>query len=149
MRKDASESIAALQAAKFDRLQHQPVGLGYGISRLRRSGVWPNRGRRSQGAGMAPASALTFAISDDSLETALSPRILGATRRRFEAKRYSLYRRAKMRALTQVMQFSREANSEGLRRAYVRWPLDSRLKRRRSRKRSGVAQCVVDQQQSP
>ncbi len=87
-----------------------------------------------------------------SFQPGYSPRILGAKKRRFEAKRYSLYRRAKMRDLTQVTfswyQFSREANSDGLRRAYARWPLDSRLKRRRSRRRSGVARCVVDQQRS-
>ena len=50
------------------------------------------------------------------------PRILGATKRRFERRRGSLGRARDFRALTQGVfawyQFSREANAEGLRRAY-------------------------------
>jgi len=115
----------------------------------------------------------------------LRPRILGATKRRFEARRFRLFRQARPTAMsgqpgagdrfslspaegeragvrgqatsetlrprarlrpdfsriTQAVfawyQFSREGNSEGLRRAYARWPLDARLKRRR-RKTSRV-----------
>ena len=67
------------------------------------------------------------------------PRVLGATKRRFEAKRYLFHREAKVRDLSTLVfswyQFSREGNSAGLRRAYVRWPLDSRLKRRRRTKK--------------
>jgi hypothetical protein len=63
------------------------------------------------------------------------PRVLGATKRRFEQRRYRMYaRHAPLWRLTQCVfawyQFSREGNSEGLRRAYGRWPLDARLKRR-------------------
>ena len=65
----------------------------------------------------------------------LRPRILGATKRRFEARRHGLVRRQEpVRQLTLTIfswyQFSREGNSEGLRRAYARWPLEARLKRR-------------------
>jgi hypothetical protein len=69
------------------------------------------------------------------------PRILGATKRRFERRRRLLARRKDFSRLTPSVfawyQFSREANSEGLRRAYVRWPLAARLERRR-RKTTGV-----------
>lgn len=62
------------------------------------------------------------------------PRILGATKRRFEARRATLFVRGDLHRLGVSVfawyQFSREANSEGLRRAYTRWPLASRLKRR-------------------
>jgi hypothetical protein len=63
------------------------------------------------------------------------PRILGATKRRFEQRRYKLAeKRTPLCQLSQSIftwyQFSREGNSEGLRRAYSRWPLDARLKRR-------------------
>jgi len=61
------------------------------------------------------------------------PRILGATRRRFECQRAFWFHQPDMRRLGVVVfawyQFSREANSTGLRRAYVRWPLDPRLRR--------------------
>jgi hypothetical protein len=97
----------------------------------------------------------------------LRPRILGATKRRFERRRYSIFRSSRREeALTYFhfplsafrfsslslltsaatnplarltvsifawYQFSREGNSEGLRRAYVRWPLAARLKRRQRR----------------
>jgi len=83
-------------------------------------------------------------------EPGLAPRILGATKRRFEARRYLLHRENRIRDLSLAVfswyQFSREANSEGLRRAYARWPLDSRLKRRRRTKLPGVARGVVEQQ---
>ena len=87
----------------------------------------------------------------------LRPRVLGPTKRRFERRRYQLARSKVGRicnlpnhpssgnpslgrlqtcpTLTLCVfswyQFSREANSEGLRRAYCQWPLDARLKRRR------------------
>jgi formylglycine-generating enzyme required for sulfatase activity len=54
--------------------------------------------------------------------------------------------RLRLKLVFSWYQFSREANSEGLRRAYVRWPLDSRLKRRRRRRPPRVARCVVEQQ---
>jgi len=54
----------------------------------------------------------------------LRPRILGATKRRFECRRHLLYRADNIRKLSVTVhawyQFSREANSEGLRRAYAR-----------------------------
>jgi Reverse transcriptase (RNA-dependent DNA polymerase) len=53
----------------------------------------------------------------------LRPRILGATKRRFERRRAKLGRARDFRRLTQTVlawyQFSREGNSEGLRRAYA------------------------------
>jgi hypothetical protein len=52
----------------------------------------------------------------------LRPRILGATKRRFERRQRALSRSRDFRRLTQTVfawyQFSREGNSEGLRRAY-------------------------------
>jgi RNA-directed DNA polymerase len=71
----------------------------------------------------------------------LAPRILGATKRRFDRRRSLWFGLREMARLTQTIfawyQFSREGNSEGLRRAYVRWPLAARL-RRRQRKTSRV-----------
>jgi hypothetical protein len=66
----------------------------------------------------------------------LRPRILGATKRRFERRRYRLARgktdyAALSRSVFSWYQFSREANAEGLRRAYLGWPLDSRKKKRK------------------
>jgi hypothetical protein len=65
------------------------------------------------------------------------PRILGETKRRFERRRVRLWRRGDLGRLTTAVfswyQFSREANSEGLRRAYRHWPMEPRLKRRRRR----------------
>ena len=53
----------------------------------------------------------------------LRPRILGATKRRFERRRMRLAQRKDFRRLKQCVfawyQFSREGNSEGLRRAYA------------------------------
>jgi hypothetical protein len=53
----------------------------------------------------------------------LRPRVLGATKRRFELRRRSLAQQRDYPRLTQSVfawyQFSREANSEGLRRAYA------------------------------
>lgn len=64
------------------------------------------------------------------------PRILGATTRRFEWRRGWLAGRRDFRRLTCAVfawyQFSREANSEGLRRAYGGWPLSGARKRRRA-----------------
>ena len=54
----------------------------------------------------------------------LAPRILGATKRRFEHRRRLLAARGDFRRLTTAVfswyQFSREANSSGLRRSYSR-----------------------------
>ncbi len=82
----------------------------------------------------------------------LRPRILGATKRRFEARRYRLFQQGVRGAeLTASVffwyQFSREGNTTGLRRAYTQWPLDPRLKRRRSHT-PGAAGCLVQQQRS-
>lgn len=53
----------------------------------------------------------------------LRPRILGATKRRFECRRRHLAEAKALRRLTQCVfawyQFSREGNSQGLRRAYA------------------------------
>jgi len=69
------------------------------------------------------------------------PRILGATKRRFERRRYFWHERKDMARLSATVfawyQSSREGNAEGLRRAYCLWPLAARLKRRR-RKTSRV-----------
>lgn len=55
----------------------------------------------------------------------LRPRVLGRTKRRFEARRYRLFRRGDLARLGVSVfvwyQFSREGNSEGLRRAYSFW----------------------------
>lgn len=68
---------------------------------------------------------------------ALRPRVLGPTKRRFERRRYGLFRWQQLAKLTQTIvswyQFSREGASEGLRRAYANWPLNGRLKRRHRR----------------
>ncbi len=60
----------------------------------------------------------------------LRPRILGETKRRFEARRYRMARHEPPAKLTESIfswyQFSQEGNSEGLRRAYTRWPSDVR-----------------------
>ena len=66
------------------------------------------------------------------------PRILGATKRRFEARRHRLFHQKTPWSRIGVSvfswyQFSREGNTEGLRRAYSHWPFDSRLRRRRRR----------------
>ncbi len=59
------------------------------------------------------------------------PRVLGTTKRRFENRRRAFGRRRDFPRLTQTVfawyQFSREGNTTGLRRAYARWPRDSRL----------------------
>lgn len=63
------------------------------------------------------------------------PRVLGRTKRRFEARRYRLFRRGDLARLSASVfawyQFSREGNSGGLRLAYSCWPLDARMRRRR------------------
>jgi hypothetical protein len=57
----------------------------------------------------------------------LQPRILGATKRRFERRRHRLGRARRLLPLGRTVfgwyQFSREANTTGLRRAYLRWSL--------------------------
>jgi RNA-directed DNA polymerase len=68
----------------------------------------------------------------------LRPRILGATKRRFERRRHAMWKaetpwREIGVSVFSWYQFSREGNSEGLRRAYVRWPFDPRLRRRHRR----------------
>ena len=79
----------------------------------------------------------------------LRPRILGATKRRFELRRYCLHKAGESRrlgiAIFSWYQFSREGNTQGLRRAYARWPLDARLKRRRGKTSRG-SRRVVEQQ---
>jgi hypothetical protein len=64
----------------------------------------------------------------------MRPRILGPTKRRFERRRRLLAGRRDFRRLTRSVfawfQFSREGNSEGLRRAYCCLPLATRLERR-------------------
>jgi hypothetical protein len=58
------------------------------------------------------------------------PRILGATKRRFERRRRVLAQAKDFPRLTRSVlawyQFSREGNSAGLRRAYSRWSLAAR-----------------------
>lgn len=68
----------------------------------------------------------------------LRPRILGATKRRFETRRHRLHRTGM--PLRQIglrvfgwYQFSREANAEGLRKAYCGWPLDGKKRKRRKK----------------
>jgi len=81
----------------------------------------------------------------------LRPRILGATKRRFELRRYLLKAAGDFKRLSLSVfswyQFSREGNTQGLRRAYARWPLDARLKRRRGKASRG-SRRVVEQQRS-
>jgi len=80
----------------------------------------------------------------------LRQRILGITKRRFERRRYQLKKAGDIKRLGVSVfswyQFSREGNTEGLRRSYARWPLDARLKRRRGKTSRG-SRCVVEQQQ--
>ncbi len=69
----------------------------------------------------------------------LKPRILGETKRRFEKRRRRHVRTGMPgKDLTPRIyawyQFSREANSEGLRRAYIHWPLKGTPKRKKRRK---------------
>jgi hypothetical protein len=64
--------------------------------------------------------------------------VLGATKRMFEARRAHLFRvKAPLARLSAAVfawyQFSREGNTEGLRRAYAHWPLGTGLRRRRGR----------------
>jgi len=81
----------------------------------------------------------------------LRPRILGTTKRRFELRRYQLKKAGDIKRLRVSVfswyQFSREGNTQGLRRAYARWSLDARLKRRRGKTSRG-SRRVVEQQQS-
>jgi hypothetical protein len=67
----------------------------------------------------------------------LRPRVLGATKRRFEGRRYRLFAQGDLPRLGAGVfawyQFSREGNAAGLRRVYSRWPLAARLKRRQRR----------------
>ena len=65
----------------------------------------------------------------------LRPRVLGATKRRFEARRTRLFHtKAPLSRVSAGVfawyQFSREGNTEGLRRAYAHWPRDPALRRR-------------------
>ncbi len=63
------------------------------------------------------------------------PRILGASKRRFEKRRHRHYRTGmdisdiSLRVFSWY-QFSREGNSEGLRQAYETWPLDGGKRKR-------------------
>ena len=68
----------------------------------------------------------------------LRPRVLGATKRRFETRRAHIFRvKAPLARLSAAVfawyQFSREGNTAGLLRAYTRWTLGTRLRRRRGR----------------
>lgn len=67
----------------------------------------------------------------------LRPRVLGPAKRRFELRRYALFARRDLARLSVSVfawyQFGREGNSQGLRKAYARWPLATRLKRRQRR----------------
>ena len=70
----------------------------------------------------------------------LRPRILGATKRRFEKRRHRLYREGiRGRHLTLRIvswyRFSEEANSEGLRHVYSAWVADRRRAKRRKKLR--------------
>lgn len=85
----------------------------------------------------------------------LRPHILGNTKRRFEKRRHMLHRNGEdwskiSESVFSWYQFSREANSQGLRIAYANWPFDGK-KRQRRRKRGGAA-CFagrfLEQQQS-
>ena len=77
------------------------------------------------------------------------PRILGATKRRFENRRFRLYKEKEISKLGISVfswyQFSLEGNSQGLRKAYARWPMVASLRRRQRRKRTGVAGRFLDQ----
>jgi hypothetical protein len=85
----------------------------------------------------------------------LQPRVLGATKRRFERRRHWMFR-TRMPAREMAVrifswyQFSREANSTGLRRAYCGWPLDGRERKRRCRRTrvAGASRRFLEQQQS-
>jgi len=79
------------------------------------------------------------------------PRVLGATKRRFERKRYWMFKNRFLpekisRTVFSWYQFSREGNSEGLRQAYRHWPLEAQLKRRRRRTSPCCARGLVEQQ---
>ena len=67
----------------------------------------------------------------------LRPRVLGATKRRFERRRGCWFAHGDLARLSTSVfawyQFSREGNAAGLRRAYTGWPLAARLIRRRRR----------------
>ncbi|MFZ4394584.1 MAG: RNA-directed DNA polymerase [Kiritimatiellia bacterium] len=85
----------------------------------------------------------------------LQPRILGATKRRFERRRHWMFttRMPPHDMAVRIFswyQFSREANSEGLRRAYCGWPLDGRRRKRRCRRTrvAGASRRVLEQQES-
>ena len=72
-----------------------------------------------------------------SVSAGAAARVLGATKRWFERRRYALFACREVARLGVSVfawyQFSREGNAAGLRRAYVRWPLAARLKRRQRR----------------
>lgn len=83
----------------------------------------------------------------------LRPRILGTTKRRFEWRRYFWFNRGDLARLTTTVfawyQFSREGNSEGLRRAYVRCPAEAAEGRRSPRRwravrRLASTRCVLE-----
>jgi len=81
----------------------------------------------------------------------LRPRILGATKRRFEARRHLLFRRhapcvAIRRSVFGWYQFSKEGNTVGLLKAYTSWSFDPKKRRRHGRTRPGSARRVLEQQ---
>ena len=77
----------------------------------------------------------------------LRPRVLGATKRRFE-RRHQEAGRSDFAALGRMVfawyQLSREGNTHGLRAAGSHWPLASRLKQRHGRASSCLAQRFED-----
>lgn len=70
----------------------------------------------------------------------LRPRVLGATKRRFEGRRATLWRCGNLARVTTAVfawyQFSREGNTTGLCRAYGRWSCNPRLRRRQRHPRA-------------
>ena len=70
----------------------------------------------------------------------LRPRVLGATKRRFEQRRKHQARAHDIFALSRTIMswyaFSREGNATGLRRAYARWSLRQRHRQKRQRGRT-------------
>jgi RNA-directed DNA polymerase len=70
----------------------------------------------------------------------LRPRVLGATKRRFEQRRTHLARARDIFTLSRTIvswySFSREGNAAGLHRAYARWSLRQRHRQKRQRGRT-------------
>ena len=92
--------------------------------------------RRTISAGAAQAGGAEVAPAGNARRRALLWLSLSARAAApsFGRRRYELFARRDLGRLSAVVfawyQFSREGNTAGLRRAYVRWPLSARLKRR-------------------